>query len=190
MIKRDKQGIIILTFLILTINICSSIKISPTQQELLLEQYEKKCMTIWVLPKQDYKVRSVWSKTISGNLKDYQLSEKDLDLEIIYEYVEDRYDFCFIANKPENISGIIYFYSESDLIEIGSWIILRASNDPVKKTTINAGNVISTISRESWDETDKLLTITLLLLSCFLGIVIFWNKILYYLESLRLMRNH
>jgi hypothetical protein len=126
------------------IDVSSAIKISPTQTILATNQYETNCTNIWVLPHENFTITSRWSINGGGNLTKYNLDAKKAKLEINYSYLsEGKYIFCFTPNRVGNLSGIVYFYSEKTLVEIGSWIDLKvAGTGPIERISLVTMNTI------------------------------------------------
>lgn len=138
-----KVIIILLSFLIL-FSFSSAIKISPTQQRLALDQFETKCVNIWVLPEMEYSIRSKWAFDGQGDINKYNQESKDIGMNLSHRYISDgKYELCLTPSKGGNISGIIYFYSEEDIVEIGSWIDLDIKRTSIGENIQNKINLIS-----------------------------------------------
>jgi hypothetical protein len=104
-----KKVFYILIIFTLLISFSSAIKISPTQQYLIVNQYETNCTNIWVLPHENYSISSKWSIDGRGDLSKYNLSIEKIRLNINYSYESGgKYTVCFTPQKAGNLSGIIY----------------------------------------------------------------------------------
>ncbi len=126
-----KKLIIFLILIFLIMDFSSAIKISPTQQKIVMKQYETKCVNIWVLPYENYLVSSKWAINGKGDLSKYDLTKEKIKLDFNYSSSSDgKYEFCFSPNSEGILSGIIYFYSEDSMVEIGSWIDLEVEGIP------------------------------------------------------------
>lgn len=145
-----------LTFimLLLLISFSSAIKISPTQTYISMNQYGTNCTEVWILPHEDFTIHSKWTFDGKGELEKYNLSKEKIKMIINYTYSSDgKYEFCFTPNRAGNVSGIIYFYSEKTMVEIGTWIDLDVkevgtierisliTGDAVKNYEINEMNL-------------------------------------------------
>jgi hypothetical protein len=168
----------IFTIFTLLISFSSAIKISPSQQRLNIEQYETNCANIWVLPKLNYSITSKWSFDGKGDLNKYHLSVEEIKLNINYSYISNgKYEFCFTPRKGGNLSGIIYFYSEEDMVEIGTWIDLTVpEKDFGEKITLLTGNVAKDIKEKSSELKNEILAGSLIFLIGFLGVLIFVKR--------------
>lgn len=135
-------GVFIVLFLF--VNFSSAIKISPTQTLLYINQYKTNCTNIWILPESNYLISSKWSNDGNGNLSKYILNSDKIKLEINYTYVSDgKYEFCFTPSRGGNFSGIIYFYSEKNMVEIGSWVDLKVDGVGLpERISLITGNAI------------------------------------------------
>jgi hypothetical protein len=173
-----KKTILLFLAILLLFNVSSAIKISPTQQRLNIEQYETNCANIWVLPELNYSITSKWSFDGKGNLNNYDLGVEEIKLNINHSYIsEGKYEFCFTPRKGGNLSGIIYFYSEEDLVEIGTWIDLTVpEKDFGEKITLLTGNVAKDIKEKSSELKNEILAGTLIFLIGFLGVLIFVKR--------------
>ncbi|MEM4181820.1 MAG: hypothetical protein QXX68_01545 [Candidatus Pacearchaeota archaeon] len=148
--------------LILILSFSSAIKISPTKQTLEMKQGETKCVNIWILPEKNYTIGSKWSFDGKGDLEKYNLTAEKIKVEIEYNYSEGKYEFCFTPKYGGNFSGIIYFYDEENMIEIGSWVDLKVEGEKfVEKISLFAGNIIREYKK---NEINTLLMICLILL--------------------------
>jgi len=166
-----KKLIYIIIIIFLCANISSAIKISPTQTQIEMNQYETNCTNIWVLPHENFTITSKWSVNGMGDLSKYNLTKEKIRLEITYKYISDGlYEICLTPNKAGNFSGIIYFYSEKTLVEIGSWIDLRIKGvGTIERISIITGN---TIKNYHINTTNVWLAIVLVLLFIILLILI------------------
>jgi hypothetical protein len=126
----------------------SSIKISPTQQFLKMNSDDPNCTDIWVLPDENYIISSRWSVNGKGNLSKYILTAESIKLNFNYSYISNgKYRFCFESSKRGNFSGIIYFYSKSSLLEIGTWIDLDVESESVMKSlSLTTGKAVQNIN--------------------------------------------
>ena len=147
-----KLFLLLVIFFLLT-NFSSAIKISPTQTTIRTEQYETKCVSIWVLPHEDFEITSRWSLEGKGDLTKYTLSAKKIGVNITYQYISDgEYEFCFTPKWGGNFSGIIYFYSPNSMTEIGSWVEIRANGQgPAKTISLMTGRVIEVVRDNNFD---------------------------------------
>lgn len=164
-----KKIIILFIVLVISISFSSAVKISPTQQELTINQYETNCTNIWILPETDYKISSKWTYNGEGNISKYTLTKEKIKLEINYSYLsKGKYEVCFTPNKAGNLSGIIYFYDEKNMIEIGTWIDLKVEQvGTIESISLITGNTISKING-----TNIGLGLTLFLLLVILGLIV------------------
>jgi hypothetical protein len=139
-----EKFLFILFIFICIVPISSALKISPTQSTLEINQYETNCTDIWVLPHEDFVITSKWTYDGKGNLSNYILDNKKIGLEINYSYIsEGKYKICFTPNGDGNLSGIIYFYSEKTMIEIGSWVELKIHHiGAIERASMITANVI------------------------------------------------
>lgn len=162
-----KKYLFILIIFSLVVSFSSAIKISPTQQKLIIDSPEPVCTNIWVLPEREYSISSRWSIDGKGNLENYIYSKEKIGLMINYtDLTEGKYEICFSPSKNGNFSGIIFFYSEADMAEIGSWIDLHVSGNKIgEKISLATGNIIKSFEV---DEMSILLTIIFTLLLVFL----------------------
>lgn len=129
-----KKILSIFLFLVFLFSFSSAIKISPTQQRFVVEKYETKCTNIWVLPHEDFVISSKWSLDGRGDLDRYNLSKKEIGLEMNWTYLSDgKYLFCFNPGRAGNFSGIVYFYSEKSRVEIGGWVDLEVRGTSFEK---------------------------------------------------------
>ncbi len=121
-----------------------AIKISPTRQELIMNPYETNCTNIWVLPEDNYIISSNWSYDGKGNLEKYNFSTEKIKLSMNYSHIsEGKYEICFTPKRGGNFSGIIYFYSEKNMVEIGTWIELRVeSKTAIESISLITGNAM------------------------------------------------
>jgi hypothetical protein len=135
---------LLLILSVFLLSFSSAIKISPTQQELVMKQHETNCTNIWILPEADYVISSRWSYEGRGDLAKYTLSTKDIKLNINYSYEsEGKYTVCFTPQKAGNLSGILYFYDEKKMIEIGSWIDLKVEQvGNIERISLITGNAV------------------------------------------------
>jgi len=165
---RNKLALFI-SLIILSGVSAQSIKISPTQQLLEINQYETNCTNIWVLPESNYLISSKWSNDGRGDLSKYNLTKEKIKLKINYSYLSDgKYEVCFTPNKAGHISGIIYFYDEKNMIEIGAWIDLKVKNlDTFETISLITGNVVG-----SANQTNIILGVIFVLLIIILSLIV------------------
>ena len=137
--------IVVLIAFLLFISFSSAVKISPTQQRIEMSAYETSCTNIWVLPEKDYSISSMWSIDGRGDLDKYTLTPEKIRMATNYTYLSDgKYEFCFNPNRGGNFSGIIYFYDEANMVEIGSWIDISVYGANIEeRITLITGNVVA-----------------------------------------------
>ncbi len=164
-----KKIVSLFIILVISISFSSAVKISPTQQELNLNQYETNCTNIWILPETDYKISSKWTYNGEGNLSKYTLTKEKIKLEINYSYLsKGKYEICFTPEKAGNLSGIIYFYDEKSMIEISSWVDLKVEQvGTIETISLITGNVIGKTNK-----TNITLGMILILLLIIFGLII------------------
>jgi hypothetical protein len=131
-----------------------------------MNQHKTNCTYIWVLPEENYSISSKWSDGGNGDLSKYALGAERIKLNISHNYFSDgKYRFCFTPNGRGNLSGIILFYLEKDMVEIGSWVELDVMSDSVpEKISLITGNVVAANKEYRFD----LISVLVLLIILFL----------------------
>lgn len=123
-----------------------------------------------ILLKTDYPIevtgKNLWvlDKADKGNIKKYNLTAKELGLEIDYPKSVSINDskkirFCLRAKKPGNYSGTLLYRVKDRPVQIGIWIEAEIENNGIIKITGNAIKNIEGIKAKS-----LLLTLPILLL--------------------------
>lgn len=164
-----KKYIILFTILVISISFSSAIKISPTQQELTIKQYETNCTNVWILPEANYILSSKWTYNGEGNISKYTLTKEKIKIGINYTYLsKGQYEMCFTPQRAGNLSGIIYFYDEKNMIEIGTWIDLKVEQvGTIETISLITGDAINKVNK-----TNAGLGIVLFLLLVILGLIV------------------
>jgi len=140
--KKILLSIFLITVFLLDFS--SAVKLSPTQTEIYMTQYETNCTNIWILPHENFTITSKWSNDGRGDLSRYTLTSEKIKLKINYSYLSDgKYEICFTPNRGGNFSGIIYFYDSKSMIEIGSWFDLKIEQaGAIKSISLITGNAV------------------------------------------------
>lgn len=161
---------LLFVFLLLISSSASAIKISPTQQSLRIGLGQTNCTNIWVLPEKNYSISSRWSIDGQGDLNKYILDIEKMKLSLNHTYVSNgMYQLCFMPQRKGNFSGIILFYSEKDMVEIGTWIELDVESENVfEKISLITGNTIN----DKGNQTNFLLAVVAVLLSSVLYVLV------------------
>jgi hypothetical protein len=137
-------------FFLFFLNFISSLQLglSPSQVYLKGHVDEKICANFSLNSNRNINVivKSKWSEKESKDIKDYNLSEKEFNIEIIKPervgiFGKKETEICFIGNKPGNFYSAILFESENGYASVGSWIFL----DIEKKNFGITGNVIENL---------------------------------------------
>ncbi|GEM_PF-6607490 len=173
-----KKLLILFLSLLFLINFSSSIKISPTYQKIKMDQYETKCVNIWVLPEENYSISSRWSIDGKGDIEKYKLSSEKIKISFNYTYLEKgKYEFCFNPKKGGNFSGIIFFYSDANIVEIGSWVELEVRKIELdEEIIVLTENVIKDIKEKSLENKNEILFFIFALLLFSFFFIIFYKK--------------
>jgi len=155
----------------LLISFSSAIKISPTQTYISMDQYETNCTNVWILPIENYTISSKWSFDGMGDLNKYNLTKDKIKLNINYTYIsEGKYELCFTPNRAGNLSGIVYFYSEKNMVEIGTWIDLKVNEvGTIERVSLITANAIK---ENNINEMNILLSVVFILLLFILFLII------------------
>lgn len=159
-------AIIVLFCIIFNCAFIHAVKISPTKTTLNINQYETNCTYIWVLPEENYSISSKWSEDGKGDLLKYTLSAERIKLNVSHTPLSDgKYRFCFTPSGGKNVSGIILFYSEKDMLEIGTWIELYVESASVtEKISLVTGNAIAANKEYRFDLISVLVLLVILFL--------------------------
>jgi hypothetical protein len=78
-----------------------------------------------------------------GDLEKYTLTSEKIRLNISHSKDDEKYEFCFTPGMAGNFSGIIYFYSEKTMVEIGSWVEIHVAGQTImERVSLITGNAI------------------------------------------------
>lgn len=110
--------------------------------------------------KTDYPIevigKDLWvsDKKDRGNIKKYNLTAKELDIEVDYTKnisinESKKITFCLRAKKPGNYSGTLLYRVKDRPIQIGIWIEAEIKNNGIIKITGNAVKNIEGVKARS-----------------------------------------